>query len=382
MRGACFRIATAAAQCAGQNGEGNGKPGSLSRSLIEAHTHELNDEFAFYQMVNSVSAIQRLERSSNSIFGFFQIGLQACRLRYPRRRKATRGGSLSVRASGTTTTDRSSFRLRQLYCRGSLPSHVSQFSSQLLCFFLFSASTGVFRFISHRFESLYDRLNSATRREQLEQLVVYLSAWGFLLHLLLIFLARTVPALGTGLLSGLDRNYLHAVYTPFSFILFYEVLLLVLAIPQSHTSSIGKQYEIISLIVVRRVFKDIGEFQSMEGWLTQVETARVVLLDMLGAVAMFSCSVTVFYHVRNKVVSAPANQDLAGFIALKKIVAVLLSALLVLLAAYNFFTWLVEVLHLVPATSLPAKDLDVFFFPGVFEVMIFTDVLLLIVSIS
>ncbi len=107
--------------------------------------------------------------------------------------------------------------------------------SQLLCFFLFSASTGVFRFISHRFESLYDRLNGATRREQLEQLVVYLSAWGFLLHLFLIFLARTVPALGTGLLSGLDRNYLHAVYTPFSFILFYEVLLLVLAIPQSHT---------------------------------------------------------------------------------------------------------------------------------------------------
>ena len=239
----------------------------------------------------------------------------------------------------------------------------------------------MFRFISHRFESLYDRLNSATRREQLEQLVVYLSAWGFLLHLLLIFLARTVPALGTGLLSGLDRNYLHAVYTPFSFILFYEVLLLVLAIPQSHTSSIGKQYEIISLIVVRRVFKDIGEFRSMEGWLTQVETARVVLLDMLGAVAMFLL-VTVFYHVRNKVVRSPANQDLAGFIALKKIVAVLLSALLVLLAAYNFFTWLVEVLHLVPATSLPAKDLDVFFFPAFFEVMIFTDVLLLIVSIS
>ncbi len=53
-----------------------------------------------------------------------------------------------------------------------------------------------------------------------------------------------------------------------------------------------------------------------------------------------------------------------------------------LLAAYNFFTWLVEVLHLVPATSLPAKDLDVFFFPAFFEVMIFTDVLLLIVSIS
>lgn len=68
----------------------------------------------------------------------------------------------------------------------------------------------------------------------------------------------------------LDRNFLHAIYTPFSFILFYEVLLLVLALPKSHTSSIGKQYEIVSLIVIRGVFKDIGEFRDPAAWLTQL----------------------------------------------------------------------------------------------------------------
>jgi hypothetical protein len=73
---------------------------------------------------------------------------------------------------------------------------------------------------------------------------------GLLVHLSLIALARFVPALKAGLLSGLDLNFLHAVYTPFSFILFYEVLLLVPALPKSHTSSVGKQYEIVSLIVI------------------------------------------------------------------------------------------------------------------------------------
>lgn len=102
-----------------------------------------------------------------------------------------------------------------------------------------------------------------------------------MLHLLLIFLARSVPSLNAGLLSELDRNYLHAVYTPFSFILFYEVLLLVLALPQSHTRSIGKQYEIVSLIVIRRVFKDIGEFRDPGTWLTQTDEATMVLFDKL-----------------------------------------------------------------------------------------------------
>lgn len=35
---------------------------------------------------------------------------------------------------------------------------------------------------------------------------------GFIVHLVLIALARSIPSLNTGILSELDRNYLHAVY--------------------------------------------------------------------------------------------------------------------------------------------------------------------------
>ena len=74
--------------------------------------------------------------------------------------------------------------------------------------------------------------------------------------------------------TGISNNFLQAVYTPFSFILFYEVLLLVLALPKSLTTSICKQYEIISLIVVRRVFKDIGTFDDFGSWLTETEDSK------------------------------------------------------------------------------------------------------------
>ena len=168
------------------------------------------------------------------------------------------------------------------------------------------------------------------------------AATGFIIHLLLIGLARTVPYLGTGLLAGLDRNFLHAVYTPFSFILFYEVLLLVLALPRSHTSAIGKQYEIVSLIVIRRVFKDIGEFRDPMTWVNQRDEAMMVLMDMVAAVLMFLL-VTGFRRVSYTVVHSPPHHQLDRFVAIKKSIATLLCLVLLVLAAYNVTEWLAGV---------------------------------------
>jgi len=210
--------------------------------------------------------------------------------------------------------------------------------------------------------------------------MVRLAATGFIVHLLLIALARTVPFLGNGPLADLDRNFLHAVYTPFSFILFYEVLLLVLALPRSHTSAIGKQYEIISLIVIRRVFKDIGEFRDPMTWLNQRNEALMVLMDMVAAVLMFLL-VTSFRRVSRTVIHSPPHHDLNRFVAIKKSIAALLCFVLLLLAAYNLAEWLASVIGLKGAVAGEAKDLDFFFFPAFFEFMIFTDVFLLIVSI-
>ncbi|XZE53935.1 hypothetical protein SH139x_005708 [Planctomycetaceae bacterium SH139] len=193
-------------------------------------------------------------------------------------------------------------------------------------------------------------------------------------------MARTIPDLGSGLLADLDRNFLHAVYTPFSFILFYEVLLLVLALPQSHTSSIGKQYEIVSLIVIRRVFKDIGEFRDPATWLSQLDEALMVLMDMGAAVLMFVL-VTAFHRIRQTVIHSNPQDDLNQFVSLKKSVAVLLCGTLLLLAAYSLLHWFGDVLTLKADEIVQRTELDLFFFPAFFEFMIFTDVFLLIISL-
>jgi len=228
--------------------------------------------------------------------------------------------------------------------------------------------------------NLYDRFNSDKQQGRLEYWTVWFAVGGFLVHLALIALARSVPFLNNGLLANLDRNYLHAVYTPFSFILFYEVLLLVFALPRSHTSAIGMQYEIMSLIVIRRVFKDIGEFRDPSTWLSQIDTSTMVLMDMVAALIMFSL-VAVFRRVSLTVKHSPPHGDLHKFIEIKKSVAVLLCVVLILLATFNVFHWASGVFSSPHASDGAAKDLDYFFFPAFFEFMIFTDIFLLIISI-
>jgi hypothetical protein len=227
---------------------------------------------------------------------------------------------------------------------------------------------------------VYDRCTTLGVRHQLERCVVWLAAGGFVAHLMLIALARSVGDALPSFMAGLDLNYLHAVYTPFSFILFYEVLLLIVALPRSHTTSIGKQYEIVSLIVIRRVFKDIGAFRDPATWFSQKDAALMVLADMCAAVLMFLL-VTGFHRLQRAAVRSKPHEDLQRFVAIKKSVAVVLCGVLILLAAYNVWSWLAEVLSSGMGETKAEIDLDVFFFPAFFEFMIFTDVFLLIVSL-
>ena len=235
--------------------------------------------------------------------------------------------------------------------------------------------------IRRRLADVFDAVNSPPVREWLEKAVVTAAAVGFLVHLAVIVAAKFLPELPQTVFKGLDESPLHAVYTPFSVILFYEVVLLVFALAASHSGEISKQYQIISLIVVRRVFKDIGNFSEVENWLNEPDAVRAVLLDMGGAVLMFMI-VTAFTLLRNVTPKTPIHRDLLGYIQLKKAVAVLLLVVLVLLAVVNLLNWLglVGSLPLVIA-SAPA-NVDFFFFPRFFEFMIFTDVFLLIVSLA
>ena len=99
----------------------------------------------------------------------------------------------------------------------------------------------------------HDRYFTESNKLILKENVIRLSVAGFALHLILIFVTRSL-AHPPALLSEIGTNYLNAISTPFNFILFYEVLTLIAALPASTTRSIANQFEIVSLIYIRDVF--------------------------------------------------------------------------------------------------------------------------------
>jgi hypothetical protein len=228
----------------------------------------------------------------------------------------------------------------------------------------------------------HDYLFSERNKGALKYVIIRLSIAGFLVHLGLIFLAQKL-AHPPAVIAGVGDNYLTAISTPFSFILFYEVVTLIAALPQSNTRSIANQYEIISLIFIRDVFKDIAEASDMVTQHRLTAEAIPVFADMWAGFLMFLL-VAVFQHVAHpgKAHSATFKhqQGRARFIAQKKVIAVGLGALFMSMAAYNlglFATGIVQTL----VTHQAATVHPTAFYNDLFTAMIFTDVLILILSL-
>jgi hypothetical protein len=231
--------------------------------------------------------------------------------------------------------------------------------------------------------SMYDRLYAHPNRLRLERWVVRLGVCGFLLHLALIFLARSV-AHPPALLAAVGHDYLAAIYTPFSLILFYEVLALIVAIPFSTVQSVATQFEIVSLIFVRGFFKDIAHIDEVGDLKRPTAETIPAMTDVCAALLMF-LMVTVFRHISlRRSSSGTANApspELPLFIARKKGIAMALTAWMLALAASSLGGAALdsyrEIYRGTPAQIEPGT----LFYTDLFSIMIFTDVLILILSL-
>lgn len=228
----------------------------------------------------------------------------------------------------------------------------------------------------------YAYLLSERSRERGEVIIVLIAIAGFLIHLALIALS-SIGWLRVDALAELIGNPIFAIYTPFSFILLYEVYLLVYYLPKSITRYIGKQYEIITLIVIRKIFSDISRLEFTADWFHVKEDLQFTF-DITASLVMFFL-IFVFYWL-NKRRPAPSSgsvmkkSDLANFILIKQGIALFLVPVFFFLVVYNLGQWLF--LNFFASVPSPAdfSNLNNIFFEDFFTILILTDVLLLLVS--
>lgn len=215
-----------------------------------------------------------------------------------------------------------------------------------------------------------------------EKIIIYIAIGSFLLHLLLIGLVK-LNIVNLNDVTKLLNNPISAIYTPFSFILIYEVYLLVYYLPKSTTIYIGKQYEIISLIIIRRIFKDLSNLEFTANWF-QNKNDLIFMCDLIAIIALF---ILIYYfyklNTENELLrkaQVEIKPEIARFIQLKKSIATILVPIFLLLAIYSLTNWFIEIFVSFGKFVHDIKDINKIFFDDFFTILILVDVLLLLFS--
>lgn len=228
------------------------------------------------------------------------------------------------------------------------------------------------------FNYFYAKLLSVNTKKKTEIVFVSIAIISFILHLALIALVE-FKVLESN--SKLLTNPIAAIYTPFSFILIYEVYLLVYYLPKSTTIYIGKQYEIITLIIIRRTFKDLSHLKfNTENYYTKDNF--LFAADLVATIILFYL-IYVFYKLNKTSEMANAiiqpSVEIKKFIDFKKIVAMFLIPLFLVLSVYSLGYWIYESFTITEIVK-NIKDINKIFFDEFFTVLILIEVLLLLVS--
>ena len=226
--------------------------------------------------------------------------------------------------------------------------------------------------------SILHSLLSETTKKRSEKIILSIAIASFVIHLLLIFLVQTNIL---KLESTLFEGPIAAIYTPFSFILLYEVYLVIYYLPRSITTYIGKQYEIITLIIIRRLFKDLSELKLSTNWF-EIKNDLQFTFDIIASVIMFY----LLYHFYRQ--SRPQHSEtqklitsnINSFITLKKIIAASLVPILIIIATYSFSNWAFSLFDLSVTIETSFKDVNDIFFDEFFTLLIVVDVILLLAS--
>jgi hypothetical protein len=227
-------------------------------------------------------------------------------------------------------------------------------------------------------DSLIKYLLSEKTKESVEKIILILAIVSFLIHLAIIGLVQSGH-----ILIQTDTKFfispIAAIYTPFSFILVYEVYLLVFYMPRSITTYVSKQYEIITLIVIRRLFKDFSKLELTDDWF-DIKGDLQFTYDIVLAITVFFVIFLFKKNIKIQKAVEGGNERFDNFIVFKKIISVLLVPVLIILATYSLIQWVSEVTSDTDMAYNAFLNINNIFFEEFFTILIIIDVLLLLVS--
>ncbi len=217
-----------------------------------------------------------------------------------------------------------------------------------------------------RFARLFDALEARWHGVATQRAVGTAVAVLFLGVLLVIELNRQ-GLLGEPIASRLPRNHFRAIVLVFTALLIVEVVGLVFALAGSVANSLGKQLEVLSLILLRKAFLELSTFGEPLDWALISDSILHMLADIAGALLVFTAVGFYYRAQRHRPITADAVEQ-ESFIATKKLVSLLLFVAFFGLAAA--YVW------------RQAVGREPFaFFEAFYVILIFSDILIVLLSL-
>jgi len=225
---------------------------------------------------------------------------------------------------------------------------------------------------------LFDKLLSSKTRNKTEKVILNIALLSFFVHLAFIYFSK-LNIINVNSSSELLNNPISAIYTPFSFILIYEVYLLIYYLPKSFTTYITKQYQIITLIIIRKLFKDLSSLELTSNWF-EIKGDLQFTYDLIASLLLFFL-IYLFQKQGKQKVKQQANIQpvIEKFVQKKRLIAVILVPLFFFMALNTLIKWSTGIT--ISSNEFPSlESINNLFFDQFFTVLILVDVILLLIS--
>ena len=223
---------------------------------------------------------------------------------------------------------------------------------------------------------IFDGIFSEKNRKKIEGITIWSATIGFIFHLSLVLL-NNYSIISVGSESLFLTNPISAIYTPFSIILYYEIFLLIFFLPRSFTTSILKQFEIISLIIIRRIFYDIPKLDlESTDWFNNPDNLQITY-DLICILTLFFL-IYLFNYVKSNIENKKEIKNIDKFIDSKKIISVMLIPVMLVLFIIGIYEW-----FSIGSTSNFAISfyyVNEVFYNTFFSILIIADVFILLLS--
>lgn len=210
----------------------------------------------------------------------------------------------------------------------------------------------------------FDPLHAFWENEKTQRRVAGLLIVCFIAALLGIELGRH-GMLPEAIAAKTPSSHYAAVGIAFTLVLVLEVISLIFVLPCSFSKSVGKQFEILCLILMRNSFKELVNFPEPISFTGNMTPIYQILSDGCGAFVVFVL-LGIYYRIQMPTGGLTPSFKFS-YVASKKLVALLLLILFAGLGVYDL--------------NLIVKEHHGFdFFSTFYTVLIFNDILLVLIS--